>query len=60
LRLERKGYRGGGLTLQGVGKYKPEDIDPSLCTHINYGFAVLDPTRWVRPYRDLAPDETVS
>jgi GH18 family chitinase len=29
-----------------VGKYKPEDIDPSLCTHINYGFAVLDPVRY--------------
>ncbi|KAA0201537.1 hypothetical protein HAZT_HAZT005430 [Hyalella azteca] len=30
---------------QGIGKYKPEDIDPSLCTHIVYGFAVLDGTR---------------
>jgi len=29
---------------QGVGKYKPEDIDPTLCTHVNYGFAVLDPS----------------
>ena len=28
---------------QGVGKYKPEDIDWTLCTHINYGFAILDP-----------------
>ncbi|GLV44511.1 Chitinase 10 [Carabus blaptoides fortunei] len=27
---------------QGDGKYKPEDIDTSLCTHITYGFAVLD------------------
>ena len=26
----------------GVGKYKAEDVDPSLCTHIVYGFAVLD------------------
>ena len=25
--------------------YGPEDIDWSLCTHINYGFAVLDPNR---------------
>lgn len=24
------------------GKYLPSDIDPSLCTHIIYGFAVLD------------------
>ena len=28
----------------GVGKYRPEDIDPTLCTHIIYGFAVLDST----------------
>lgn len=27
---------------RGVGKYVPEDIDPNLCTHIVYGFAVLD------------------
>lgn len=26
----------------GIGKYVPEDIDPDLCTHIVYGFAVLD------------------
>ncbi|KAF9410960.1 hypothetical protein HW555_010092 [Spodoptera exigua] len=25
----------------GIGKYSPEDIDPTLCTHIVYGFAVL-------------------
>nr|XP_023029162.1 probable chitinase 10 isoform X1 [Leptinotarsa decemlineata] len=29
---------------QGDGKYLPSDIDPELCTHINYGFAVLDGT----------------
>ena len=27
----------------GVGKYKPENIKSDLCTHIVYGFAVLDP-----------------
>lgn len=26
----------------GAGKYLPEDIDPTLCTHVVYGFAVLD------------------
>jgi chitinase len=31
------GYR------QGIGKYKPEDIDYNLCTHVAYGFAVLNP-----------------
>ncbi len=25
------------------GKYQPEDIDSNLCTHIVYGFAVLNP-----------------
>lgn len=27
---------------KGLGRYLPEDIDPDLCTHIVYGFAVLD------------------
>lgn len=27
---------------RGLGKYVPEDIDENLCTHIVYGFAVLD------------------
>lgn len=27
---------------QGGGKYLPSDIDPDLCTHIVYGFAVLN------------------
>lgn len=26
----------------GIGKYLPEDIDENLCTHVVYGFAVLD------------------
>merc|ERR1719285_304472 len=30
---------------QGAGKYKPEDIDAELCTHVVYGFAVLDSSR---------------
>ena len=29
---------------QGEGKFLPEDIDADLCTHIIYGFAVLDGT----------------
>ncbi|CAH1396474.1 unnamed protein product [Nezara viridula] len=32
---------------QGTGKYLPSDIDPNLCTHIVYGFAVLDTDRLV-------------
>lgn len=30
---------------RGLGKYLPDNIDPTLCTHIVYGFAVLDSTR---------------
>ena len=26
----------------GLGKYRAEDVQPELCTHIVYGFAVLD------------------
>ena len=31
----------------GIGKYIPEDIDPAMCTHIIYGFSVLDYTELV-------------
>lgn len=35
----------------GDGKYTPDDIDDSLCTHIIYGFAVLDAeTLTIKPY----------
>lgn len=27
---------------RGLGKYTPEHIDANMCTHIVYGFAVLD------------------
>jgi len=38
---------------QGLGKYRPEDIDYTLCTHINYGFAVLDEHKLI-----MAPHDT--
>ncbi|XP_066157317.1 probable chitinase 10 [Euwallacea fornicatus] len=39
----------------GEGKYLPSDIDPSLCTHINYGFAVLDSnTLTIKPHDSWA------
>ncbi|XP_022243409.1 probable chitinase 10 [Limulus polyphemus] len=35
----------------GIGKFLPEDIDPTLCTHINYAFAILDPsTMTLKPH----------
>lgn len=40
---------------QGDGKYLPQDIDPTLCTHINYGFAVLDSnTLTIKPHDSWA------
>ena len=41
----------------GLGKYRAEDVDPELCTHIVYGFAVLDSNTLLMkshdPYADL-------
>ncbi|KAJ8980547.1 hypothetical protein NQ317_001054 [Molorchus minor] len=40
---------------QGDGKYLPSDIDPELCTHINYGFAVLNSeTLTIKPHDSWA------
>ncbi|XP_025836304.1 probable chitinase 10 [Agrilus planipennis] len=41
---------------QGVGKYVPENINPDLCTHIVYGFAVLDTERLVIKAHDSWAD----
>jgi len=41
----------------GQGKYVPEDIDPSLCTHINYGFVVLNPSSLVIKVHDPWADK---
>jgi chitinase len=39
----------------GIGKFKPEDIDPDLCTHIVYGFAVLNrDTLTIQPHDSWA------
>lgn len=36
---------------QGKGKYLPEEIDADLCSHIVYGFAVLNPeTLTIKPH----------
>nr|BAA14014.1 Pjchi-2 [Penaeus japonicus] len=43
---------------QGSGKYRPEDIDPNLCTHIVYGFAVLDGIRLlIKPHDTWADNK---
>ena len=44
-------YTNWAFYRPGIGKYKPENIDESLCTHIVYGFAVLNPnTMKIRPH----------
>ncbi len=37
----------GSFGRQGNGKYMVNDIDPNLCTHIIYAFAVLDSSKLV-------------
>ena len=36
----------------GLGKFSVDDIDPTLCTHIVYSFAVLDPNTHVLKAHD--------
>ena len=40
----------------GIGKYRPEDIDPTICTHVVYGFAVLDGSNLVIKPHDTWAD----
>ncbi|XP_037083613.1 acidic mammalian chitinase-like [Pollicipes pollicipes] len=41
----------------GLGKFDVEDVDPNLCTHLIYGFAGLDPSKYtiksLDPWNDL-------
>ena len=39
------------------GKYTPDDIDVDLCTHIVYGFAVLDKNTFQMIAHDSYVDE---
>ena len=41
---------------QGVGKFLPEHIDPELCTHIVYAFAVLNGNEFVIKSHDSWAD----
>ena len=40
----------------GIGKYLPENIDPNLCTHIIYGFTVLDSDQMIIKIHDSWAD----
>ena len=42
---------------QGAGKFEPDDIDINLCTHIVYGFAVLDENTFQMIAHDSYVDE---
>ena len=48
----------------GGGKFDPEDIDYRLCTHIIYGFAVLNGNSLLvksqDPYADMSDGERTS
>ena len=51
-------YTNWAFYRQGAGRFTPQEIEPGLCTHINYGFAVLDPVRLVMvPHDDWADVE---
>lgn len=41
---------------QGGGRFLPEDIDADLCSHILYGFAVLDTSNYVIKSHDSWAD----
>merc|ERR1711892_138669 len=51
-------YSSWAFYRPGYGKFDVPDIDPSLCTHLNYGFANMDNKTWnliaYDPWFDLA------
>ena len=42
----------------GMGKYEPEDIDPTICTHVVYAFVALDPVNLIMTPTDKFVDQT--
>ena len=43
---------------KGKGKFTPDDIDASLCTHVVYAFANLDPNKHVLTISNYTTDIT--
>ena len=45
------------LYRQGQARFLPQDVDPSLCTHLIYSFAGLEQANWTMksldPWMDL-------
>merc|ERR1712080_127999 len=54
-------YSSWAFYRKGNGKFDIPDIDPNLCTHLNYGFANMDNTTWklvaYDPWFDLSPSD---
>ena len=42
----------------GMGKYEPEDIDPTICTHVVYAFVALDSVNLIMTPTDKFVDQT--
>lgn len=51
-------YTNWSTYRQGGAKYNPSDIDPNLCTHVIYSFAILDATTYTMRAHDSYLDET--
>merc|ERR550519_2387163 len=54
-------YSSWAFYRHGNGKFDIPDIDPNLCTHLNYGFANMNNQTWklvaYDPWFDLAPSD---
>jgi len=54
-------YSSWAFYRPGYGKFDIDDIDPFLCTHLNYGFANMNNMTWeivaYDPWFDLAPND---
>jgi len=54
-------YSSWAFYRYGYGKFDIDDIDPHVCTHINYGFANMNNMTWeivaYDPWFDLAPSD---
>jgi len=54
-------YSSWAFYRKGYGSFDIPDIDPFLCTHLNYGFANMDNSTWklvaYDPWFDLSPSD---
>ena len=54
-------YSSWAFYRPGFGKFDIDDIDPHVCTHLNYGFANMNNMTWeivaYDPWFDLSPQD---